>query len=91
MKHFIIAACILFSSHCFADGETKPWQGPHSIDRVLVPIDSDQKTNYFLPIKGAKKPKIKAPLVTTELFQNPEKKFKHLRLLEQTDLSSGSE
>lgn len=91
MNYFIFAASILISSHCFADGETMPWQGPHTTNRVLVPSDSDQKTNYFLPIKGTKKVKIKAPLVTTELFLNPGKKFKHLRLLEQTDLGASGE
>jgi len=90
MKYIVIGVSILLSSLCFADSESKPWQGPHTINRVLVPGDSNQKTNYFLPIKGLKKPKINAPLLTTELLKNPDKKFEHLKLLEQTDLSNGA-
>jgi hypothetical protein len=91
MKFIVIAICILFSSHGFAESESKPWQGPHTINRVLAPGDSDQKTNYFLPTKGLKKPKIKAPLITTELFKKPDQKFEQLRLLEQKDLSNSAD
>ena len=90
MKLVLLLCTTLFASVAFADTEAGPWRGPHTLNRVMVPSDSDQKANYFLPVKGTKKPKINAPLVSTESVQDPVKKFKYLKLFEQTDLSSGA-
>ena len=91
MKLIVVSLVIICSSSGFAQTETAPWRGPHTSNRVLVPSDSDQTVNYLLPIKNSKKPKITAPLVTTEMIIDPERKFKHLKIIEQTILSEPAE
>jgi hypothetical protein len=91
MKLFAITVSIFISSASFAKTEAGSWQGLHTFNRVLVPGDSDQKANYFLPIKNSKKIKINAPLVTTEPYADPERKFKYLKLYEQKNLSDSVE
>jgi len=86
MKTIVITFFIFISGTCLA--ETKKWPGLHSFNRVFVPSDSDQKVNYLLPSKTIKKAKINAPLVTTEMFYDPDRKFKYLKLNEQAILSN---
>lgn len=87
MKLFTVTVFIFVSTASFAKTEAGSWRGLHTFNRVLVPGDSDQKANYFLPVKNAKKAKINAPLVTTEPFVDPDRKFKYLKLFEQKNLS----
>ena len=86
MKITAMTLILFFSSLGFAKTENAPWRGPHTLNRVLVPSDSVQATNYLLPIKNSKKPNFYAPLITTEIVFDPERKFKHLKITEQTNL-----
>ncbi len=91
MKYVVLSLIILYSSLGFAKTETAAWRGPHTSNRVLVASDSDQTANYLLPVKNSKKPKITAPLITTETVLDPVRKFKHLKITEQTNLSEPTE
>jgi hypothetical protein len=91
MKLVGMLCAILLSSVGRAQTEAGPWSGPHTLNRVLVPSDSAQKTNYFLPVKNSKRPKINAPLVTTDTVVDPARNFKHLKLIEQSLLSGQSD
>ncbi len=91
MNYIALSFIMLYSSLSFAKTESQAWRGPHTLNRVLVPSDSDQTANYLLPVKNSKKPKITAPLVTTETVIDPVRKFKHLKITEQTNLSEPTE
>jgi len=88
LKKITLIFFIFFSSS--AGAKSEEWRGLHTYSRVLVPSDSEQNVNYILPAKNKKKPKINAPLVTTETFVDPERKFKYLKLVEQAILSEQS-